>query len=243
AAAFSFELNMLETAAIKERVLNELLGNVADELAQKVGERIGMTPKRRNPTGITPEASAPPKQVKGQARTSPALSMNRPPGGIKGRKIAILAADGVDAKQVAQIKAALTAEGAMAEVIARFAGTIKGEGGQSVSVDKAAPNAPSVVYDAVFIPGGHASVAALKASPLAVDFVKEQYAHYKPIAAAGEGIDLLAAAGIEAAQDSGKVSSKLGVVSAAGRDANAVTKAFIQAIAMHRHFDRKLDNG
>src|SRR5665213_1901478 len=242
AAAFSFELNMLETAAVRDRVLNELLANVADELAQKVGQRIGLTPKRRNPTGITPEASAPPKKLSnGAARSSPALSMDKPAVAIKGRKVAVLAADGVDAKQIAQIKSALAAQGAMCDVIARVAGTIAAMDGKPVTVDKAAPNAPSVIYDAVFIPGGEASSAALVSSPLAVDFVKEAYMHGKPIAAFGEGTELLAKADISAPSGDAKVSSASGIVTTAGKDMGGFAKAFIQAIAAHRHFDRQVE--
>jgi catalase len=242
AAAFVFELNMVETQAVRERVLNELLANVADELAAKVGQRIGMTPKRRNPTGITPEAAAPPvKQSKNDLKSSAALSMDRASEGIKGRKVAILAADGVDAKQISQLKTALAAEGALCEVIARFAGTINGADGKSVAVDKAAPNAPSVIYDAVFVPGGKSSVATLVNFSLAVDFVKETYLHGKPIASAGEGSDLLNKADVPTSADAAKVSSAQGIVTTAGRDMAALAKAFIPAIEAHRHFDRKVE--
>ena len=56
--AFSFELNMVMSEAIREKYLNELLANVADELAQGVGRKIGIAVKRRKPAGITPEANA-----------------------------------------------------------------------------------------------------------------------------------------------------------------------------------------
>ncbi len=241
AAAFSFELNMLKTPAVQERVLNELLANVADELATKVGERVGMMPKRRNPVGITPEAASPPvKPSKESLKSSKALSIDRPADDIKGRKVAILAANGVDAKHIAQIKAALTAEGALCEIIAKFAGMVKAQDGKNIPVDKAAPNAPSVIYDAVFIPGGKESAATLVASSLAVDFVKEAYQHCKPIAAAGEGRELLIEAGIDASDDD-EVSSNAGVVTGSAREMNAFAKAFVKAIAAHRHFDRVVE--
>lgn len=241
-AAFSFELNMVETSAVRERVLNELLANVADELAEKVGERIGVAPKRRNPTGITPEASAPPaKQSKDSLKASPALSMVRPSNGIKGRKVAILAADGVDSKQINQMKSSLLTEGALCDVIAKFAGMIDGADGKPVVVSKAAPNAPSVIYDAVFIPGGEKSVATLVGYPLAVDFVKEAYLHCKPIAAANEGVELLAKAEIPTSSDEGKVSSVQGIVITTGRDTREFAEVFIEAIAAHRHFDRQVE--
>ena len=147
AAAFSFELNMVMTEAVRERVLNELLANVSEDLAARVGKNIGMVPKRRAPKGITPEASAkaPPTKMKKPLMASPALSMDKVGKTIKGRKVAILAADGVDGKQVAKIKEWLLAEGAMGDVIARYAGTITGKDGKAVAVDR--PAAECVVGD------------------------------------------------------------------------------------------------
>jgi catalase len=111
----------------------------------------------------------------------------------------------------------------------------------AIPVDKAAPNAPSVIYDAVFIPGGPASVATLVASPLAVDFVKEAYLHCKPIAAMGEAIELLAKAQIAIPSDDPGISSERGIVTTRGRDGSGFAKAFIRAIAAHRHFDRQVE--
>ncbi len=243
--AFSFELNMLKVREVRERVLNTLLANVADELAQGVGKNIGITPRRTAPTGITPEASAtaPREPVGKQAKTSPALSMDRPAdGNITGRKVAILAADGVDGKQVNAMKARLAAEGALAEVIARFAGTIKAGDGKAITVDRAAPNAPSVVYDAAFIPGGAASAAALGEQGIAVHFIAEAYAHCKAIAAAGEGIALLEKAGIKGSMDDGHDAVDLPgvVIGASGAKFDELIGEFVNAIAKHRHFDREI---
>jgi catalase len=241
--AFSFELNMVMTPAIKERFLSELLANVADELAQRVGKKIGLVPKRRNPNGITPEAGAPvaPKAGKKTVKASPALSMDKPADAIKGRKVAILVADGVSAKHVAAMKERLNEEGALYEVIAKFPGTVKSEGGKDLMVDRPAPNAASVLYDAVFIPGGATSAQALATYALTVQFVNEAHMHYKPIAALGEGTTVLAKANVPVA-DAGSLSSELGVVTAAGaRDTDAFLDAFVEAMKEHRHFDREVE--
>ncbi|MDB5303893.1 MAG: katE, partial [Phycisphaerales bacterium] len=241
AAAFSFELNMVETQAVRERVLNELLANVADELAEKVGMNIGIAVARRDPKGITPEAAEPPpKPKKGALKASAALSMDKVVSGIKGRKVAILTADGVDGKQVADLKAALAAEGALSEVIARFAGTVKTAAGKDLAVERAAPNAASVIYDAVFVPGGAESVEALLASPMAVQFVEEAYMHAKPVAAFGEGTQLLTAAKVKVPPETSRLSSEQGVVTAGGREFGAFAKAFINAIGRHRFFERQM---
>jgi catalase len=216
-SAISFELNQCMVKSVKERVINELLVNVADELASKVAKNIGIS------------MTAKPK-TRPHNRSSPALSMDKPAKDIKGRKIAILAADGVDGSQIETLKARLTKEGAMAEVIAQSAGAIKPANGKAVTVDHPAPNAPSVVYDAVFIPGGNGA-AALAKTKLAVQFVSEAYVHGKPIAAVGEGTDLLKAAHVDTGPEAAE-----GIITAPAdaRKPEAVVDAFVAAMLRHR---------
>ena len=244
AEAFSFELNMVETYAVKERFLNEILANIHEDLAKIVSKNIGVPLKRRNVTGITPEASAPVPRQQGKrsVKVSPALSMDIPRLSVKGYKVAILAADGVDAKQVADLKAALAAEGALADVIARYPGTIKGNNGKDVQVDKPAPNAASVLYDAVFVPGGR-SADTVAQSTLAVQFVAEAFMHGKAVGALDDGIKTLARAQIQLpGPANGKgVSTARGVITATGgKDQSPFNNEFIQAMT-RRHHDRQTE--
>ena len=243
ASAFSFELNMVETEAIRERVLNELLANVHEDLAMRVGKNTGLTPKRRDPQGITPEASVAPPVPKSKKplQASRALSMDKPCEDIKGRKIAILVADGVDGRQVGRIKAELDAQGAIGEVIARFAGSVASSDGKTIAVDRAAPNAPSVLYDAMIVPGGAQSVDALVASKLAVQFVEEAFGHAKTIGAIGEGSELLRAAKIDIPSSTEGTASPTGVVVAKEGEHAAFLSDFIDALKRHRHFSRGLE--
>jgi len=172
-SAISFELNQCQVKAVKQRVLDELLVNVADELAQKVAKNIGLVANAK-------------AKMKSHDRASKALSMDKPCADIVGRKVAILGGAGVDGKQVAALKARLKKEGAMAEFIAQTGGTIESVEGSAIVVDRAAPNAASVIYDAVFIPGGK-SASVLAKMGLAVQFVSEMYAHGKPIGGDGRG--------------------------------------------------------
>ena len=219
-SAISFELNQCMVEVVKQRVINELLVNVADELASKVAKNIGLT------------VTARPKS-KPHDRKSAALSMDKPAKDIKGRKVAILAGEGVDGKQVEAMKAALIAQGAMAEVIAQTAGTVKSAQGKAIAVDRPAPNAPSAVYDAVFVPGGK-SATALAAMNLAVQFISEAYVHGKPIAAIGEAQALLRAAHVPASDGSGQ-----GIVT--GDGATMVVEEFIKAMKKHRFPQRQTE--
>ena len=146
---------------------------------------------------------------------------------MKSRKVAILATDGVNAAEVTAMQAALNKAGAHAEVVAPHFGALDGGPGGQVPVDKSLLTTASVMYDAVYVPGGRTSVEALQSNSGAAHFVQEAYDHRKPIAASGEGTDLLHTAGIPAAP---------GVVSA--ESGAKVAEPFMQAISQHRHWDR-----
>jgi catalase len=200
ADAFSFELNQVDNEEVRHHVMNELLVNIADALAQAVSAQTGIkiapvgTPE--NPTPSAPSPSGP-LRPGAKNLSSAALSQDKVGNTIKGRKIAILGGDGVDAKQLKAVEAALKAKGAIGELIAAHAGTITDSAGKPQKVGRAAPNAPSVVYDAAIVLGG-ASAAELAKSGLAIHFVNEAYRHGKPLAAIGNGVLLLQACALPA---------------------------------------------
>jgi catalase len=150
---------------------------------------------------------------------------------IATRRIAFLAADGVDDVALNTMKKALEGKDAMVKVIAPQLGFIKTSTGASVKVDESFLTATSVVYDAVFVPGGNKSIDALLTETDALHFVSQAYKHCKAIAASGEGVELLQASFIDIA------SSDEGVV----LENNAgFAKAFINAIAQHRFWEREM---
>ncbi len=231
AEAFAFELNQVEDEGVRNRAMNELLVNIAQPLAQRVSEQTGIavnpagTPA--NPTPSAPTPSGPLKDASKLA--SPALSMDRPATSIKGRRIAILAGDGVDANQLKAMKEALQAQDVVVELIAAKAGSISDSAGKAQKVNRAAPNAASVIYDGVYVPGG-ASAASLAKSGLAVHFLNECFRHGKPICATAEGQQVLKAASF------GKAGAGDGVVIG---DATA-PDAFVAALKQHRFPRRKI---
>lgn len=195
AAAFAFELNMVETEAVRQRAMDELLVNIAEDLAERVGAQTGLKPGRRNPDNPTPSAPTPsaPLDPKAHELRSPALSMNKRADAVKGRKVAILVGDGVDGDMVATITEALADEGAVFDLIAPHAGAVSTSAGKPLAVNKAAPNAPSVLYDAAIVPGGRHVEDAMR-SRLAHEFLGEAFWHGKPIAFFGDGAGMRAAA-------------------------------------------------
>ncbi|MDB5100486.1 MAG: katE [Cyanobacteria bacterium RYN_339] len=238
--AFSFELNNCETKAVRQAVIGNLLVNITPELAARVAANTGLDVaecKRVAPKPLAVETVAPKTMPSGRRKVdaSPALSMDKPVAGIKGRRVAILAGDGVDGKALAALQAALEAEGAIGEVIAPKAGTIADDAGKPVAVTRPAPNAPSVIYDAVAVPGG-ASVATLAKLGLALAFLAEAFKHGKPIVLLDAAAALIGAAHLPVPKAG---DANQGVTACA--DARAAMAALTAGLEQHRFRNRDVD--
>ncbi len=258
--AFRFELGKVMAMHVRERIV-DLLTNVDLELAQLVAEGIGVTVdataldnsaamKRLQDGwaqfGVT---SVPGMPRKGAVDRSPVLSMeNTIKDTIKTRKIAILAANGVDAAHLTGMQAALTAAGAVTELVSPLP-LVKASDGSALKADKTLLTTGSVIYDAVFVPGGKESAAALAGDGDVLHFINEAYKHCKAIAATGEGTDVLLAAQITPPGGNGKSPDQalqaLGSVFAErqAEDVASVAEQFIAAIAKHRDWSRQAAMG
>ncbi len=246
--ALSFELGKVETIAIRERMLY-FLAQIDDGLATEVSYNIGVhIPKGLDkPLNQTVPADADPQKYRsvvkeGSLEKSSALSMaNTAKDTIRTRKIAaILAADGVDEGSLLSIKDALEAQGAICEVIGpRVRLLISGKGDSEILAPKSFLTASSVLYDAVFVPGGSTSVATLEANPDAIHFLNEAFKHCKAIAVDQEALQVLRSTyfGRKIPADNNDETIQFeGVL--IGQIA-ALAPQFIDAIAQHRFWDRE----
>ncbi|WP_263143723.1 catalase HPII [Pseudomonas sp. RIT-PI-AD] len=216
--AYGFELGKVERQWIREREVKEILANIDLELAQRVARKIGVEP----PTAPT----VPPKKL--SLDKSPALSqLNLLSGKIKGFKVAVLIADGVNGTEVDAIKTALKGQGAHVKVLGPTAGPVKDANGKAIPVDGSAEGLPSVAVDAVFVPGGAQSVKAMMNDGVVKHYLLEAYKHLKAIALTGEAKDLLQAVHLD--PDEGLI---------AGADVKAVQRPFFDAMAKHRVWAR-----
>jgi len=217
--AYTFELGKVERVFIRERQVNEILANIDLELARRVAENLGL-PAPSAPT-VTPKTPTP--------QDSPALSlMNHAPGNIKSRKVAILVANGVDGAAIDAFKAKLASEGALAKIIGPSPAPVKTADGKMLPVDAAMDGMPSVMFDAVFVPGGADAAAAMAKSGEAKHYLLEAYKHLKPIVVLGAARPLLASLNLTA--DSGLLE---------GDDVDAVFGNFAQALGQHRVWARE----
>jgi catalase len=251
--ALTFELGKLETRAIRERMLGMLV-NVDKGLAKSVADGLGMPVpgKLDKPLNMSIPADGDPrkfqpKRVAPSGEASSALRMidnpNFPEATIKTRKIAVLLADGFDDAAVAEMSKALLTAGAAPKTIAPRLGVVTGAGGTEIKVDCSFLTGSSVLFDAVYIPGGDASVEALKAEAEAGEFLREAHKHCKAIAASGAGVGFLATSldgqFSEDANAEKQVEINAGVVSSRNAATKDVARAFIAAVAQDRHWERE----
>ena len=252
--ALRFELGKVETPPIRERMLF-LLAQVDKDLANRVAEGLGLPvpTKLEKPLNMSFPADADPrkfqpKRVKTEFTASPALSMVQNPNfqkrTIKTRKIAFILADGFEDAGFFEMKQSLMTAGARVCTVAPRLGTLMSAGGQIANADFSFLTGASVLFDAVYIPGGENSVNALKALPEVFEFVTEAYKHCKTIAANGEGGEILRLAGLTVGGSSDGSNgedqmSEPGVLVGSNGDVKGLAAEFIQAIAQHRHWERE----
>jgi protease I len=107
--------------------------------------------------------------------------------GLKGRRIAILATDGVEQVELEEPRKALDAAGATTHLIAPEDGSIQAmnhdEKGARLPVDRVLADARPSEYDALLLPGGVANPDKLRVDQRAVQFVREFMLSDKPVAA------------------------------------------------------------
>jgi len=235
--ALRFELGKVEREEIRKRmvgILTQIDGVLAKRVADGLGLEVPAEPERPINHGVPADADKEkyePKTIKPSLQASAALSMaNTVKNTIKSRIIAVLATDGVNGAQLNAIKEALIAGGAQAKIIATHNGYIKDDQGTTIKVDFTFLTSASVLFDAVYVPGGAPSVKALLAEADAVHFVTEAFKHCKAIAADQEGEQVLKAALPPAP---GKDQTPAGVI------INQKPEAFVKAIAGHRFWERE----
>ncbi|GAB4041635.1 catalase HPII [Spirosoma jeollabukense] len=241
--ALRFELGKVAVEEIRKRMLIHL-SQIDTTLATLVGEGLGLdVPSAEGVQlnlGVPADANPADYQSKGarsDVGSSSALSMANPPNiGIKTRQVAILAADGVDRDALETMKKTLSAAGAIIAIVAPRLGFLKTSTGEAVKIDASLQTAASVVFDAVFVPGGSKSIESLRQEADAIRFVYEAFMHCKAIAATGEGVDLLQAAAHSGAE---KLLISDGVITSTKSKSDEVPEKFIEAIARHRFWSRE----
>jgi len=109
------------------------------------------------------------------------------PSGVSGRKIAFLAADGVEQRELAEPWRTLADAGAELHLVSVHAGEIQGvqgdERGDRFTVDRVVNEVRAGEYDGLVLPGGVANPDRLRTHADAVAFVRAFMDADKPVAA------------------------------------------------------------
>ena len=229
AGGFRFELSKVTVPAIRERMVASLV-NVSAELAATVAAGLGMGVPKALPRALA-------RPVAPEVKMSAALSLTALPGdgGIRTRKVAILAADAVHGASIMAMVSSLAAAGAVPVVIAPRLGRVKTADGKPLEASGTLENSAPVLFDALVLPDGVDGVTNLARHDKTMDFIRDQYRHGKTILALGASKALLASAGVSTTLPSGESDPGM-LLASAGKD---VAAAFVAAVGKHRHTERE----
>ena len=187
ASAIVFELSKVSLSHVRERVLANLQ-NVDETLAQRVADGLNLPlPKASEPAVAPIDLDA-----------SPALRIvGKYPDTLKGRKVAILVADGSDGAVIDAVRATVEGDGGSVFIVAPKIGGAKLKGGKTLAADGQLAGSPSVLFDAVAIVLSDVGCAQLLKEGAAVDFAKDAFGHLKAVGHTPEAQPLLDKAGVE----------------------------------------------
>ncbi|WP_146591322.1 type 1 glutamine amidotransferase domain-containing protein [Posidoniimonas polymericola] len=119
---------------------------------------------------------------------------------LSGKRIAVLATDGVEQVELEQPCDALNAAGAEVHLVSLESDPIQGvhhdQKGDTFEVDKTIDEVSAEEYDALVLPGGVFNPDALRVNECAVDFVRDFFKQGKPVAAICHGPWLLVEADV-----------------------------------------------
>lgn len=233
ADAYTFELGKCKQDAIKERML-WIINQIDSALASRVAKGLGLKVPKNIEKPVNQAIGADADVKKHQPGTkknyldkSPALSQATTKfDSIATRQIAVLAADGFSMSDLKKMQDLEEKDGAVLKIIAPMGGSIRCDENMEHQVDAAIMTTESVLFDAVYIPGGKKSIKALTENSKFTKFVNEAFKHCKAIAVDNEGEDFLKNTFAGEHKDDKAVLI------------NAGAKAFKDAIKQHRNWDR-----
>ncbi|SHJ08677.1 catalase [Pseudozobellia thermophila] len=236
--AYSFELGKCKQDHIKGRML-WMIEQIDADLAQKVADNLGMDIPKSIEKPINQAIGADstvddfqPGKAKNYLDTSPALSQsNTKFDSIATRQIAVLVADGFSMHDFKAMKKALEHGKAMVKLIGPHGGTVKCDTDMEHQVDAPIHTTESVLFDAVYVPGGKKSIATLMKNGKYIKFLNEALKHCKAIAADNEGEDLLEKTYVRDFKEDKAICI------------NTAPDEFVNAVARHRNWERMEKTG
>lgn len=226
--AFSFELGMVGREYIRQRIVDKL-ARIDSELAQGVADNLGLTLAENNAEdddNVTPASP-----VNGLTSDSTLSLYADSECAVKGRIVAVLISDGVNADDVLNALEALHKEGIHTKLLANSLGPVTASDGSSIPVDATLQAAPSVTVDAVWVPGKQDQ--SLTNSGMLKHYLLEAYKHLKVIVLNGDSKGLQ-----RLWQTNANEPSEAGVLLQDEVD-KALAKKFVDQLKQHRVWARE----
>lgn len=240
--ALRFEIGRVLNMPVRVRMMG-LLRQVDETLAEKVAQGLGIELQAElevvnEGVGADAPDTQKPKAKKPKIERSDALSMLRnvdKNGPLEGRKVGVLCTDSVREEAVMNLKEALKKEGVAACIVAPHLGFVKTDQGGALPVDFSFDTAASVLFDAVYVPGGDA-MSELAEDVNFVEYLNDAYRHCKVIGADGEGVELAAVAQFASKQTN---ETDAGLIFSTDANHGAHVSRFISAMRKHRIWERE----
>ncbi|WP_020617200.1 catalase [Paenibacillus daejeonensis] len=210
--AFSFELGKVKSKDVRQQAV-DMFGHVSSELMTQVADNIGANPPQAEESKVT--------------KASPALSQLNTTMAAATRKVGVILDSDAPVEQVGEVLSALKLAGIQAELISSKLTPIKGADGQELELDHTFQTADSVIFDAIYVVGSKRGDKKFEEETRY--FLREAFAHAKPIGASYAGEELL---------EKESLKGKPGVLTASS--AEDFAQEFIGAITQHRFWEREL---
>lgn len=242
--AFLFELGKVQLEEIRERMVG-LIAKVDRDLAQNVADGLGIdsVTEPEFPLNHSFPADGDPNDfqpvmTESSIESSNALSMQHTVKDLAiSRKVAVLITNGFDESSYKETKKALMDAGAKFVLVSSRLGMISDSKGNQVKVDETFKTTSSVLFDAVYVPGGSESNYSLPQNSEALEFIEQAYKHCKPLAFSGNGLEVFHASrlGLAMRDTDGSEANfpKLGLF------VDTAPDKFVSAIAQHRFWERE----
>ncbi|KAF5331157.1 hypothetical protein D9619_006054 [Psilocybe cf. subviscida] len=180
-SAFCFELSHCDDERIA-KTYSHILQNIDVDLAREVAEMVN---------GTLPEMQLRPNHGKKDVTISQDFYIPATPT-VKGRRVAILVADGFNALEVEAVRGLFKSAMATTWVVGPRRNTVYPQGqavgtGVGVHADHHFEGQRSTMFDAIYIPSGVEHAKKLASNGRAIHWIREAFGHCKAIAASGEG--------------------------------------------------------
>src|SRR5690625_3046635 len=166
---FIFHLGYVKSKSVRQQVVNMFV-NVDQEMACQIADHIGV----KRPAGTNVPVT----------KHSPALTKTTYYAYTQ--KVAVLIGNGYNSEEITNALHILNQYGVWIEIVSEKLGEVTGNDGTKINVDKIFTSTYPVLYDSIFVVGGKVENQA-QFNQFVLDFIDEQYTHYKPIGVASTG--------------------------------------------------------